>query len=234
MSAAAKPIAEGAAPRVSRVGALWHSAIGKKALMAVTGMVLFLFVLGHMLGNLQTFQGAEQLDRYATLLRVAPSVLWTVRIVVAAAAIAHAVAGIQLWSERRAARPIAYREWRATGSSPASRTMIWSGFLILGFAVYHLLDLTLGVANPDFREGEVFHNLVASLGRGVAAAFYVLAVAGLGVHLWHGLWSMFQSLGVANRAYTPGLKGFAVAFATLLAVGFAAVPLAVIFGIVGG
>ncbi len=233
MSVAVKPIAAGGAPRDSRMVALWRSAIGKKAIMAATGIVLFAFVLGHMLGNLQAFRGEEELDRYAALLRVAPGLLWSARIVVLAAALLHAVAGIQLWLERRAARPIGYERWQATGSSPASRTMIWSGFLILGFVVYHLLDLTFGVANPDFREGEVFHNLLASLGRTVAAVFYVVAVAGLGVHLWHGLWSMFQSLGVANRAYTPGLKRFAVTFATILAVGFAAVPLAVLFGIVG-
>jgi succinate dehydrogenase / fumarate reductase cytochrome b subunit len=111
--------------------------------------------------------------------------------------------------------------------------MIWSGFLILGFVVYHLLDLTFGVANPDFREGEVLHNLVVSLSRGAAAVFYVLAVAGLGFHLWHGLWSAFQSLGTANRAFTPGIQRFAAAVATLLTVGFAAVPLAVLFGLVG-
>ena len=95
-------------------------------------------------------------------------------------------------------------------------------------------DLTFGVANPAFRHGDVFHNLVASLGRGAAGIFYVLAVAGLGVHLWHGLWSMFQSLGVSNRAYTPGIKTFAVAFAVILGIGFAAIPLAVLFGVIGG
>lgn len=233
MSAAAKPFA-GAAPRISRLAVLWQSAIGRKALMGVSGVVLFLFVVGHMLGNLTTFRGAEQLDAYAAALRTVPALLWAMRIAVAAAAVVHVVAGVQLWLESRAARPVGYRDWRPTGSSPASRTMIWSGFLVLGFAAYHLLDLTFGVVNPDFREGEVFHNLLASLGRAVAAVLYVLAVAGLGVHLWHGLWSMFQSLGVANRAYTPGLKGFAATFAVILAVGFAAVPLAVLFGIVGG
>lgn len=234
MSVAAKPIVAGAAPQASRIGALWRSSIGKKAIMAATGTVLFAYVVGHMLGNLQAFQGEEKLDHYAELLRVAPSLLWTARVVILAAALVHVVAGIQLWLGRRTARPIAYQQWQPTGSSPASRTMIWSGFLVLGFVVYHLLDLTFGVANPDFRQGEVFHNLLASFGRGVAAVFYVLAVAGLGVHLWHGLWSMFQSLGVANRAYTSALKRFAVTFATILAVGFAAVPLAVLFGIIGG
>jgi succinate dehydrogenase / fumarate reductase cytochrome b subunit len=233
MSVAARPIVD-PAPPTSRLAAFWRNAIGKKALMAVTGIGLFLFVLVHMLGNLQAFQGAEALDAYAELLRVSPALLWALRLVLLAAVLVHAVAGIQLWTMRRTARPVDYREYRATGSSPASRTMIWSGFLILGFVVYHLLDLTFGVANPDFREGEVFHNLLASLGRTVAAIFYVLAVAGLGVHLWHGLWSMFQSLGISSRAFTPGLRRLAVAFAVILTVGFAAVPLAVLFGIVGG
>src|SRR5512133_250234 len=233
MATAAKPLPALPA-RVSRLGLLWSSLVGKKALMAVTGIVLFAFVLGHMVGNLQTFEGPAKLNRYAELLRVGPPLLWTVRIVLLVAVVVHAVAGVQLWLARKTARPVAYRQYQPTVSTPASRTMIWSGFLILGFVVYHLLDLTFGVANPDFREGDVFHNLIASLGRGAAAIFYVLAVAGLGVHLWHGLWSMFQSLGVSNRAYTPGLKKFAVTFAVLLAVGFAAIPLAILFGVIGG
>jgi succinate dehydrogenase / fumarate reductase cytochrome b subunit len=218
----------------SRAAAFWRDAIGKKALMAVTGILLFVFVLVHMIGNLQALQGAEKLDRYAELLRVAPGLLWAARIVLLVAVVVHAVAGIQLWTMRATARPQGYVTYRPVTSSAASRTMIWSGFLILGFVVYHLLDLTIGVVNPDFREGEVFHNLLASLGRWTAAAFYVLAVAGLGFHLWHGLWSMFQSLGVSNRAFTPGLRRLAAIFATLLTVGFAAVPLAVILGVVGG
>ncbi|MFL6200989.1 MAG: succinate dehydrogenase cytochrome b subunit [Thermoanaerobaculia bacterium] len=233
MSAAVKEIA-GPEPVPSRLATLWRSAVGRKALMAVSGLVLFGYVLGHMLGNLKTFQGAETLDHYAASLRTVPSLLWAVRAVLLAAVLVHAVAGIQLWQERRAARPVAYQEWRPTDSTFGSRTMIWSGFLILGFVVYHLLDLTFGVTNPDFREGEVFHNLLASLGRGVAAACYILAVAGLGVHLWHGLWSMFQSVGLATRAYTSGMKRFAVTFAVIVAVGFAAIPLGVLFGVVGG
>jgi succinate dehydrogenase / fumarate reductase cytochrome b subunit len=236
MATAAKPLPalSTGVSRSSRLGLLWRSVVGKKALMAASGIVLFAFVLGHMVGNLQAFEGPAKLNRYAELLRVEPPLLWTVRIVLLVAAVVHAVAGIQLWLARRDARPVGYQDYRAQVSSPASRTMIWSGFLILGFVVYHLLDLTLGVANPSFVEGDVFHNLVASLGRAVAAIFYVLAVAGLGVHLWHGLWSMFQSLGVSNRAYTPGLKKFAVTFAVLLGVGFAAIPLAILFGVIGG
>jgi succinate dehydrogenase cytochrome b subunit len=221
-------------PRASRLAALWRSAIGRKALMAASGIVLSVFVAGHMLGNLQAFRGAEALDGYARLLRVSPGLLWTVRLVLLVAFLVHAIAGVQLWAERRDARPIAYGSYRPVASSGASRTMVWSGFLVLGFLVYHLLDLTFGVANPAYREGAVFHNLLASLGRGAAAVFYVVAVAGLGVHLWHGLWSMTQSLGLAGRGSMAGVKRLAVALAVLLGVGFAAVPLAVLFGVVGG
>jgi succinate dehydrogenase / fumarate reductase cytochrome b subunit len=221
------------APRVSRIGALWQNAIGRKALMAVTGIVLFLFVFVHMIGNLQAFSGPEKLDSYAKLLRVSPGLLWAARISLIVAAVVHAWAGIQLWLERQAARPIAYQDYRPQASSVASRTMIWSGFLILAYVVYHLLDLTIGVANPDFREGEVFHNLVASLGRVAAGGFYVVAMVGLGFHLWHGLWSVFQSLGLSNRGITPQIQKFAVAVAVILTLGFSAVPLAVLVGIIG-
>ncbi len=238
MATAAKPLPAlpASVSRPSRLGLLWRSVIGKKALVAASGIVLFAFVLGHMLGNLQVFGpgASERMRRYAQLLRFEPPLLWAVRIVLLAAVLVHAIAGIQLWLARRGARPVGYRQYEPQVSTPASRTMIWSGFLILGFVVYHLLDLTFGVANPSFVEGDPLHNLVASLGRAAAAIFYVVAVAGLGVHLWHGLWSMFQSLGVSNRAYTPGIKRFAVTFAVILAVGFAAIPLAILFGVIGG
>jgi succinate dehydrogenase / fumarate reductase cytochrome b subunit len=207
--------------------------VGRKALMAVTGLVLFVYVLVHMLANLQAFAGPGPLDRYGEQLRVFPVLLWTARAVLLVAALVHVVAGVGLWAERRRARPIGYRAYAPSGSTPASRTMIWSGVLILGFLVYHLLDLTFGLANPDFRPGAILHNVVVSFGRGAAAGFYVIAVVGLGFHLWHGLWSTFQSLGVSNRAFTPGLQRLAAAFATLLAVGFSAVPLAVLFGLIG-
>ena len=169
MSTSVTPVS---APRASRLGALWNSAVGKKALMAVTGIVLFLFVLVHMIGNLQAFQGAEKLDHYAELLRISPPFLWFTRIVLLVAALVHAVAGIQLWSERQRARPVAYQDFRPVVSSTASRTMIWSGLLILGFVVYHLLDLTIGVVHPNFQHGRVYANLVASLSRGLGFAIY--------------------------------------------------------------
>ena len=219
------------ASRPSRLGVLWRSSIGRKALMAVTGIVLFLFVLVHMIGNLQAFQGAGALDRYAELLRTSMPFLWFVRIVLLVSVVVHAVAGIDLYAGRQRARPVDYRTWRPVTSSPASRTMIWSGLLILGFVVYHLLDLTLGVANPSFQEGRVYQNLLASLGRTAAALFYVAAVVGLGLHLWHGLWSMFQSLGLASRGISIGIQKLAIGTAVILTVGFAAVPIAILLGL---
>jgi succinate dehydrogenase / fumarate reductase cytochrome b subunit len=220
-------------PRRSRVGSLWSSAVGKKALMAVTGVVLFAYVLAHMAGNLQAYAGAARLDRYGEQLRVFPALLWTARAILLVALLVHVVAGVQLWLGRERARPVEYGEYRAVGSTPASRTMIWTGLLTLGFVVYHLLDLTFGVANPSFEEGRIFHNVVASLSRGAAAAFYVIAVAGLGFHLWHGLWSMTQSLGLSARAWVPGVRRAAVTLATIITVGFASIPLAILFGVLG-
>ncbi len=226
-------IVTAAAGAPTRLGSLWRSAIGRMALMAVTGLVLFVYVLVHMLANLQAFEGPGPLDRYGERLRVFPTLLWTARGVLLVAALVHVIAGIDLWAERRRTRPVTYETYTPTGSTPAARTMIWSGFLVLGFLVYHLLDLTFGVVNPDFRPGEILHNVVVSFSRGAAAVFYVVAVAGLGFHLWHGLYSSLSSLGLSNRAFTPGVKRLAAAFGTIIAVGFAAVPLAVLFGLVG-
>ena len=220
-------------PGTSRPVVLWRSFVGRKALMAVTGLVLFAYVLVHMAGNLQAFEGAAALDRYAQQLRAFPVLLWTVRAILLVAVVLHAVAGVDLWALHRRVRPVEYRDWRPSGSTPASRTMIVSGLLLLGFVAYHLLDLTFGVTNPDFRAGEVFHNVVASFGRATALAFYLAALVGLGFHLWHGLYSASQSLGVASRVLSPGIRRVAAALATIVTVGFAAVPLAVLFGLVG-
>ncbi|WP_255821130.1 MULTISPECIES: succinate dehydrogenase cytochrome b subunit [Anaeromyxobacter] len=230
MSTSVSPVS---APRATRLGALWNSAVGKKALMAVTGIVLFLFVLVHMIGNLQVFQGAAKINHYAELLRISPPFLWFTRIVLLVAVFVHALAGIELWMERQRARPVGYQDYRPVVSSTASRTMIWSGLLILLFVVYHLLDLTIGVVNPRFEHGQVYANLVASLSRAVGAAIYLVAMIGLGFHLWHGLYSMFQSLGLSNRGISPTIQKFAIGFAVLLTLGFSAVPLAVILGLVG-
>lgn len=219
--------------RPSRLASLWRSHVGRKALMAASGLVLLVYVLVHMLANLQAFAGPGPLDRYGEQLRTFPVLLWSARAVLLAATLVHVIAGVDLWAERRRSRPLPYADYAPAGSTPASRTMIWSGLLVLGFVVYHLLDLTFGVANPDFRPGQILHNVVVSFGRAAAAGFYVLAVVGLGFHLWHGIYASFSSLGLSNRAFTPGIKRLAAGLGTLLAVGFSAVPLAVLFGLLG-
>ena len=221
----------------SRFLALWQNPVGKKAVMAVTGIALFLFTIGHMAGNLQLFKapgddGVAALDHYGELLRTSMPLLWTIRIGLLVMALLHVVAGLQLWLLKRSAREVEYQDYRPQVSSVASRTMIWSGLLILGFLVYHLLDLTLGLGGAPFEHGRVHENLVNSLSRAAVSAVYVAAVIGLGFHLWHGLWSTTQSLGLAHRGVVGGVQKTAIFFAVVITVGFAIVPLAVVFGLV--
>jgi succinate dehydrogenase / fumarate reductase cytochrome b subunit len=233
MATAVKDLSAPVPRRASRLGILWRSTVGKKALMAVTGLVLFLYVLFHMLGNLQVFSGPERINAYARLLRVSPLLLAVVRLVLLAALGVHVVAGVQLYFRARRARPVAYAEYRPGASSTASRTMIWSGILILAFVIYHLLDLTVGVIHPDFREGDVYHNVVVRFGQLSGVLAYLIAMVGLGFHLWHGVYSMFQSLGISSRRLTPAVQRFAAAMAVILALGFSSIPLAVLVGLVG-
>jgi succinate dehydrogenase / fumarate reductase cytochrome b subunit len=232
MAVPAKELASAPVPRrTSRLVLLWRSTIGKKALMAVTGLLLLAYVIAHMLGNLQAFSGPEQLDAYARLLHVSPEFLWTARVILLGALVVHVWAGVQLWFRARGARPTGYTEYRPGASSTASRTMIWSGLLVFAFVVYHVLDLTVGVANPDYREGEVFHNVVATFGQVTGVVAYLLAMVGLAFHLWHGVYSAFQSLGITNRRLTPAVQRAAAAVAVLVTLGFASIPLAVVVGI---
>ncbi len=233
MATAVKDLSAPVPRRASRLGILWRSTVGKKALMAITGLVLFLYVFFHMLGNLQVYAGPEQINGYARLLHVSPQLLWTVRVILLAAVLVHVVAGVQLWFRARGARPVGYADYRADSSSVASRTMIWSGVLIFAFVIFHLLDLTVGVVHPDFREGDVFHNLLVSFGQVAGVIVYLVAMAALGFHLWHGVYSMFRSVGLLNSRINPSVQRFAAAIAVIVTLGFASIPLAVIVGLVG-
>lgn len=233
MATAVKELPALAPRRASRLGILWRSTVGKKALMAVTGLVLFLYVLFHMLGNLQVYAGAAMIDRYAAFLHAAPALLWFVRVILLAALAVHVVAGIQLWFRAHAARPVGYETYRPDNSSAASRTMIWSGILIFAFVVYHLLDLTVGVVHPQFVEGEVFHNVLVSFGQVTGVLVYLIAMVGLGFHLWHGTYSMFRSVGMLGSRLSPTVQRVAAAAAVIITLGFASIPIAVIVGLVG-
>src|ERR1700733_1579395 len=208
----------------------YSSTTGKKAVMAVSGCILFLFVVGHLIGNLQIYEGPDALNRYAVLLRTEPPLLWAVRIVLLLMVLLHIWSSVQLAVRNISARPEGYIKRKATRSSYASRTMYWSGPIILAFVIYHLLDFTFGKVNPHFEPGNVYGNVVASFQVIPVAAFYIIAMLLLCLHLYHGLWSMFQSLGIAPPRWTPLLRRGAAVVAMLIAAGNISIPVAVLAG----
>lgn len=217
----------------SRVARLYKSSVGKKAVMAVTGFILVGFVIGHMLGNLQFFlpDGREALRTYAENLRALGGLLWLIRFVLLAAVVLHIVSAFQLWQMNRAARPERYQKLAPVESTYASRTMMISGPLLAAFVVYHLLHLTTGTVHPSFNhELDVYANLVTGFRQPAVAAAYLVAMAMLCLHLYHGIWSMFQSLGLSHPKYTPRIKTAAAAIAIALLTGFSSIPVAVLAG----
>lgn len=210
------------------------STIGKKVVMASTGVVLVGFVLLHMIGNLQIYLGAEALDEYSVFLHevLHGGGLWIARAVLLACAILHVWAAASLTMADRAARPVGYREWEPRESTVASRTMRWSGVVILVFLVYHLLDLTIGAVNPGFEDGRVYRNVVASFRSVPVALFYIAAMLLLWSHLRHGVWSMLRTLGLSHPRYEAIAQRLAAALATVVVAGNVSFPLAVLFGVV--
>src|SRR5207253_2537259 len=195
-------------PSVAARPGVTRSLVGQKAVMAVTGVILFLFVVGHLLGNLKIFEGPAALNAYAAGLRTvgAPFVgrgwfLWIARVVLIVAVLAHIWAAIETTRASWRARPVGYRRLEPVETTYAARTMRWGGVLIVLYVVYHLLDLTFGRVNPSFVPGDVYHNVVASLRVWPVAAAYIAAMVALGLHLYHGTWSALQTLGL-NRAPT--------------------------------
>ncbi len=211
---------------------LFRSSIGRKVVMAVTGIALFGFVLAHMAGNLQAFLGPSKLDEYGAALRKVPALLWTMRLGLLGAAALHVWSAISLTRDSWAARPQGYRSLRPLDSSYASRSMRITGVVLLAFIVYHLLHFTTGDLHPAFIEGGVNHNLVVGLRVMPVLVFYVIAQLCLGFHLWHGIWSMTQTLGLAHPRYDALRRGFATAFTLIVVLGFSAVPLGVMAGLI--
>ena len=219
--------------RENRAARFWDSANGKKAVMAVTGAMMFGFVLLHMAGNLQIFEGPDQFNKSAQLLRTLPEALWAARFVLLAAVTAHTVAAVQLALRNRRARPVAYSKKEAIASTYASRTMYWSGPIVLAFVIYHLLHFTFGLTGvPEFIEGDVYHNVVNGFQNPLIAAWYVLAMLLLCLHLHHGISSMFQTLGIGHPRYTPWFKKAAALLAVVIFLGFISVPVGVVLGYV--
>lgn len=222
---------------------LHRTTIGKKVIMAVTGLIGIGFVIGHMYGNLKVFFGAEEFNAYAEGLRELGSpilthaeLLWLVRLVLLIAVVLHVWAAWSLYQESRQARSVKYLNLNPQETTWAARYIRFGGTVIFIFIILHLMHFTWGVPgiHPDFIPGEVYHNLVVGFQSYfyLPAIFYLFAVAMLGFHLYHGAWSMFQTLGLNNKNYTHLLRGLALAVALVVSIGFAVVPLGVILGLV--
>jgi succinate dehydrogenase / fumarate reductase cytochrome b subunit len=218
---------------MNRVVALWHTSVGKKAVMAVTGIIMVAYLITHVLANLLVFQGPEQINSYSRFLHGTGGALWAARLVLFAAVVLHILAAVQLTARRQAARPVRYAGGReAQVSTFASRSIRWGGGLILVFLVYHILHFTLGTVHSSFVEGDPYHNVAAGFGSPPVVAFYELAMAAVGLHLYHGIWSSGRSLGLSAPSPRPLRRQLALALALIVWAGFAVIPIAVYAGVI--
>ena len=225
----------------TRALTIFDTTVGKKAVMAGTGAILLTFVVGHMLGNLQVYLGPKAMNEYAALLQSNPTLLWAVRLVMFVTLSLHVLTATQLYLLNRSARPVRYRMKTSVTTSYAARTMVIGGPLVAAYLAYHLAHLTGGFTKglgyphlPLDANGlpDVFHNVVMSFQIPWCVALYVVAQMLLGLHLYHGAWSLFQSLGINHRRYNETLRSAASAIGVAVAVGFLAVPVGVVLGYV--
>jgi succinate dehydrogenase / fumarate reductase, cytochrome b subunit len=220
-------------------GNFYRSAIGKKAVMAVTGVILFGWIFLHMVGNLKLYLGPVHMNEYAHWLRALgtpampeTTALWVTRLLLIICIVLHIHAAYALTMMNRQARPAAYRQRDYVASSYASRTMRWGGVILLLFIIYHLLHLTTGDVHHSFVQDDPYHNVVTGLRVWWIAAVYIIANLALGLHLYHGVWSMFNSVGINHKRFNPWRRVFATAFAVLITLGNISFPLAVVTGFV--
>jgi len=217
---------------------IWSST-GKKFLMAFSGLMLFGFIISHLLGNLQLFLGPEAMNRYAAFLKGTGELLWVARFGLLAMVAIHIWTAISLTLENRRARPIAYAKKNYLEASYASRTMHVSGLIVLFYLVYHLLHFTVRNVHPQYGHfidpygrHDVYSMVVLSFQQPLISIFYIIGNFLLATHLSHGIYSMFQSLGFVGETVRPRLKLFAKVCGYLIFVGFASMPVAVLLGIV--
>ncbi|MEU8617396.1 succinate dehydrogenase [Streptomyces sp. NPDC048623] len=234
-----QPGQKSAPPPAAPTRGFWASTIGKKTVMAASGLIMLGYLVAHVAGNLKVFFGPEEFNAYGHWLRVmgAPVLhhqwaLWLVRIVLVAAVVAHAVSAYQLSRRDLKARPTAYVH-RRRRSSYATRTMRWGGVIVGLFIVWHLLDLTTGTVHPGgFQEGMPYQNVVDTFSTWYGDVIYIVAMLAVGLHVRHGFWSAAQTLGVGNARRERTLKFLADALALVLTAGFVSVPVAVMTGVV--
>jgi succinate dehydrogenase / fumarate reductase cytochrome b subunit len=216
---------------------LFSDSIGRKAVMAVTGLLMVLFVVGHLLGNLNIFAGANGINGYAAKLHALAPVVWGTRIVMGVAVVLHVVLAIQITLENSAAKPTSYAVQRRLRATFAGRTMIWTGLLLAGFIGYHLAQFTFRVT-PDVVLGQdtqyrfdVFTMVLTSLAIVPIAIVYVAGMVALFLHLTHGIQSTFQTLGLSNAILLPRYGAVGKVLSGIFLAGFGAIPVAILFGI---
>lgn len=209
------------------------STVGKKLVMAVTGLVLFGFVIVHMLGNLQVYLGAEPINAYGQFLHtfLHGGGIWIFRAVLLTSVLLHIWAMGSLTVANRRARPVGYRQWKARESTYSSRTMRWSGVFLAAFIVFHLLHFTTGDAHPDFIPGDVYHNFITGFQVLPVALVYIVATLLLALHLFHGSWSMLQTLGLNHPRYNRLRNVICIGLAALVVIGNLSFPVAVLTGL---
>jgi succinate dehydrogenase / fumarate reductase cytochrome b subunit len=217
---------------------LWDSTVGKKTVMAVSGLIMLSYLVVHMMGNLKIFFGAGQFNAYAHWLRTIGEpflhyewALWLIRVVLVAAVVGHAVSAYQLSRRDIKARPSSYVHKRARASY-ATRTMRWGGIILALFIVWHILDLTTGTVHSGFRPGHPYQNVVDTFSTWYGNVIYIVATAALALHIQHGFWSAAQTLGVGNATRDRVLKTLANVLAVVLFAGFVSVPVAVMTKVV--
>ena len=216
------------------------SSLGKKYLMAVTGVVLFLFVIGHLLGNLQVFLGPEAINRYGHFLQTTPEILWPARVILLACVIVHIWFSINLTIENYAARSVRYEIKRLVDASLASRTMIWSGLIVFCFVFYHLAHFTLLWVHPEYGNlidtqtgyHDIYRMMILGFSNLWVSGFYTLGIGLLCIHLGHGIESMFQSVGLKNEVWTTRINVLGIVVAILIFIGYVSIPVAVLAGAV--
>ena len=218
---------------MNRLQRLWQSSVGKKYIMAVTGLIWVAYLITHMLANLLVFQGPAKINAYSAFLHGTGGALWAARLVLIAALVLHVIAAAQLAERRHEARPVGYAAGRDPQvSTVASRSIRWGGALILLFLVYHLLHFTVGTAHPSFVEGDPYHNVAAGFHNPLVVLIYLIAMAFVGLHLYHGIWSSGRSLGMSPPSPRPLRRTLALVLGVLIWLGFSVIPVAVYAGVV--
>lgn len=215
----------------TRVMTFYGTTIGKKVAMATSGLIVVGWVILHMLGHVSAFAGRETYNEYAGFLANNPPLLWGQRFVLLAALGVHIQCALALWSKSSEARPKAYMQRKNLATNYAALTMRYGGLLLLTFIIYHVLTLTVGVGNTFvFVHGDVYNNLTQALANPIVAVLYIVAMCVLGMHLYHGIWSLTQTFGLDHPKYNGLRQGIAGALTVVIVLGFISVPLSVLTG----